>query len=218
LQAVIFDYDGVIADGFEANYLGWEKCFTEHGLSGFDRSFFRCVYGTGARNIARPILEKNNAAVSEEILLDLIRSKSQYAAEFASCITLIPGLIEFFNILHGFKLAIATGNSRIFIEQLNKHFGIDSYFDLVVGSEDVGSNRTDPKGLLIAASRLGAAPADCLVVEDAPLGVEAAKRCGMKCLALTTSKSRAALAAADLVADSYENIRLEDLTGLFRKG
>ena len=214
-MAAIFDFDGVIADGFEANYLGWEQCFLERKLTGFDREFFRRVYGTGARNIARPIVELNNLTVSDDLLLELVRAKAQYVAQYIDRITLIPGVQRFLNILTDFRRAIATGNSSVLIKEINRHFGIESFFDLVIGSEDVPADQADPKGFLIAAARLDVPPTRCLVIEDAPAGVAAAKRCGMKCLALTTSKPRADLAEADLVIDSYDTVQLRDLTALF---
>ncbi len=217
MKAVIFDYDGVIADSFEANYLAWEKCFAEHNLGGFDRQCFRELFGTGVINVARLILQRNNLAESEDILWAIIHTKSEYVAQFSSHITLIPDLEDFLKKLSGLKLAIATLNSRSLVEGLNKRFGIDSNFEAIVGIEDALPNETDPKGFLVAAERLGVLPAECLVIEDSPMAAAGAKRCGMKCMALTTNRPRSAFTAADLIVDSYAEITREQLSILFKE-
>ena len=92
---------------------------------------------------------------------------------------------------------------RLVLESL----GLREAFAALVAEEDVTRGKPDPEGFLLAAERLGVAPARCLVVEDAPEGVRAAKAAGMRCLAVATTRPPPMLAEADLVLPSLADPR-----------
>jgi len=83
--------------------------------------------------------------------------------------------------------------------------GLTGAFDTIVAAEDVSRGKPDPEGFLLAARSLGVPPERCLVIEDAPGGIEGARRAGMRSLAVTTTRPREDLSAADAVVDSLND-------------
>jgi beta-phosphoglucomutase len=126
----------------------------------------------------------------------------------------IKGFLEFNKKLNRLKVKkiIATGSHKRNAFILLKSFGIENEFD-IVGCEDVKQRKPSPQLFLVAAERLNSEPKDCVVFEDSPVGIRAAKRVGMKCVALTTSTSMEVLEKEnpDLIIDDYTEIDVESL-------
>ena len=101
-------------------------------------------------------------------------------------------------------MAIVSSTPRENVRVVLRSLGLEGVFETVIAEEDAPKGKPDPQGFLVAAERLGVKPEECVVIEDAPGGVEAAKRAGMRCIGLTTSRPREALAEADVVVDSLE--------------
>lgn len=91
--------------------------------------------------------------------------------------------------------------------------GIRGAFQAVVTGADLRKGKPDPEAFLLAAERLGVPPARCIVVEDAVVGVEAARAAGMRCVAVVGTSSREELRQADLVVDSLEELGAADFQG-----
>lgn len=214
MKAVIFDYDGVIVDSFEANYLAWKRYFNEKGWTGFSKEYLEELYGSGIQSIARPILKKNGIVETDTLMKGLIKTKTAYAESYINEVVLIDGVKVFLQSLDGLRLAISTGNGKEFVEAVNRKFDIKSLFELVVSSEDVSKGKPEPEGFLIAAERLAISPSECVVFEDHPAGVLAARRAGMKCIAITTTKPASDLSLADMVIDSYSELSLAKIISM----
>jgi beta-phosphoglucomutase-like phosphatase (HAD superfamily) len=114
----------------------------------------------------------------------------------------------------GFKMAIASSAPRENIELIMDTLDIARYFLVIISEKDVTRGKPEPDGYLLAAKRLGVKPENCLVIEDAIVGVTAARRAGMHCLAVTNSHPRDSLNDADLVVDSLEEISAGDIAKL----
>ena len=102
------------------------------------------------------------------------------------------------------------------METLLDALGLGDAFDTLVAEEDAERGKPDPQGYLVAAERLGMTPEECVVVEDAPGGVEAAKRAGMRCIGLAAGREPGALARADLVVASLEEDAVYSFLGMQR--
>ena len=102
-------------------------------------------------------------------------------------------------------------NIRLVIAAL----GINDYFQSIICDKDVTEGKPNPQVFLLAAERLGVEPGDCVVIEDAVAGVTAAKRAGMRCLAVAGTHPRHSLAEADLIADTLEAVSAKDIEVLF---
>ena len=127
-----------------------------------------------------------------------------------------PGAIELIRSLkeHGFKLAIASSAPIENINLITQSLGIDGCFHSIVTGRDVSEGKPSPQGFLLAARKLGATPGNCIVIEDAIAGVVAAERAGIRCIAVTNTHPGEKLKGADLIIDSLDGLKLEDLDRL----
>ncbi len=112
-------------------------------------------------------------------------------------------------------MALASSAPMANISFIVQKLGVPGCFDTLVSGEDVTEGKPSPQGFLLAANRLEVEPENCVVIEDAIAGVTAAKRAGMKCLAVTNTHPGKSLMEADLVVDTLETVSVNDLAGLF---
>ncbi|MDZ4659562.1 MAG: HAD family phosphatase [Bythopirellula sp.] len=211
--SVIFDVDGVLIDSYQAHYQSWLKMFAEHGVS-FTEAEFRKTFGRTSHDIIAALygaeLSDNDICAwddrKEALYRDIIRER----------FPAIDGAVELLDHLHsaGFRLAVGSSgppeNIALTLECLQRA----PIFGAVVTRVDVTRGKPDPQVFQIAAERLGAQPTECVVVEDAPAGIEAANRAGMASVALTGTATRAELAHAVLVVDSLRELTPERLRSL----
>jgi len=110
------------------------------------------------------------------------------------------------------KLAVASSSHKRMIEYVLKKLKIIDLFDSIVGAEDIDRSKPDPEIFLISAKRLNVKPEECIVVEDSKLGVEAAKKAGMKCLGyINPSSGKQDLSKADFVAEDFCKLDIQKL-------
>jgi len=117
-----------------------------------------------------------------------------------------------------FRIAIATSGTLEKSRAVLNAVGIPYRKMVYVNGNDVKHKKPNPELFLIAAQRMGIQPAQCVVIEDAPNGVQAAKAAGTKCIAVTNSTTAAKLAEADLICDSLEQVSIETIVYLIRRG
>jgi beta-phosphoglucomutase len=215
LEAVIWDMDGVLADTARYHFLAWQKTFAKRGIKFTDEDFKR---GFGVRNdaIIRNVLgEKTTQAEIEAIAKE---KEAAFRRIIGKDIKPLPGAIELLGQLHdkGVKMAIASSTVMANIRLIVSRLGIEKYFETVITGHDVTEGKPSPQVFLLAAQRLGVAPQNCLVFEDAVAGVKAAKSAVMHCVAITSSHPRAMLGEADLVVDTLEEVTVKDLEKLLK--
>ena len=212
-KAVIWDMDGVIADTALYHLEAWHEVFQKRGVS-FTEDDFRRNFGQRNDTIIRNILGAGLppseidiiAGEKEEIFRQRVRQK----------IKPLPGAIELIELLkeHFFSMALASSapieNIRLIIRSLD----VNNCFHAIVSGREVKEGKPSPQGFLLAAKKLGVAPENCIVVEDAVAGVTAAKRAGMHCLAVTNTHPRVSLKEADLIVDTLEAVSVSDLERL----
>ncbi len=203
--AVIFDVDGVLVDSYEAHFQSWLALAEEAGFS-FTRPQFAATFGRTSRDIIQHFWGEVDAAQvgpmdnrKEALYRDLVRD----------AFPAMPGADDLIAALHDAGVALAVGSSGppenvgLVLESLE--YG--SLIDARVTGMDVTKGKPDPEVFLIAAKRLGRAPGECVVVEDAPAGIEAAHRAGMAAIGLcSTGRTREELSIADLVVDELPEI------------
>jgi beta-phosphoglucomutase len=202
IQAVIFDLDGVIVSTDEYHYQGWKRLADEEGIH-FDRQINHRLRGVSRMESLDILLELSPRPYSAQERIDLATRKNGYYVELLQNITpadILPGAMEILNGLRkqGVKIAIGSSsrNSPLILDRI----GLKTFFDATADGNDIRKSKPDPEVFLTAARRLGVSPAQCLVVEDAGAGVEAALAGGMKCLAVGAAAGdpRAQRSAADL--------------------
>ena len=198
-QAFIFDMDGTIVDNMAYHTRSWISFFEQRGMAIDADEFFRTTAGRQGKEIIRAHLGEHLAddAVSalnrekEGVYRELYGPHRKTVAGFEALIARAQAA--------GIKLAVATAAPVANITFTLDGLDVRRHFDAVVGAADVARGKPHPDGFLLAAERLGVLAADCIVFEDAPLGVEAARNAGMRCVVLTTTLPPAAFAAYDNV-------------------
>ncbi|MCD6600028.1 MAG: HAD-IA family hydrolase [Dehalococcoidia bacterium] len=206
-KAVIWDMNGVIADTNKFHIAAWQETFAKRKLKPAKEELTRLF---GARNdiVARKFLGEG---LSEEDIKAIGQEKeANFQEKIKGNIKTLPGVIELLDTLKKgkFKLALASSAPRKTIDLVNTELNTGQYFDYIISGQEAVKNKPAPQVYLLAAEKLGARPEDCIVIEDSPFGIEAAKAAGMRCLAITNSYPEESLRKADRVASSLEDIDL----------
>jgi beta-phosphoglucomutase family hydrolase len=213
LEAVLWDLDGVIADTGIYHYRAWVDVFGNMGKT-FTEEHFMMHFGQRHDTIIHSVLGE----VSQEEFDAITEEKQEnYRQRVARNIKPMPGAIELIKSLgkNGIRTAIASSAPPENVDIIIKGLGIDNCFDAYARGTEVAEGKPSPLVFLLAAEKLGVDPADCVVIEDAIAGVAAAKRAGMKCVAVTNSHPKDKLKQADLVVDTLEGVSINDLKKLF---
>lgn len=212
MKAVLWDMDGVLVDTAPFHYRAWRDLFAGLGRNLTEQQFHSSF---GLRN--DDILRANLGDMPLECLRELGQRKEELFREvIRGRVQPLPGAVALVRRLResGVKTAVVSSAPRLNVETLLGALGLGDAFDSLVSEEDVQRGKPDPQGYLLAAEGLGERPEDCVVVEDAPGGVEAAKRAGMRCIGLAAGREPGALAAADLVVASLEDDAVYSFLGL----
>ena len=194
LQAVIFDFDGVVIDSHDAHGRSWFLLAEELGES-LTREQFTATFGQRNETIL-PLLGwadpgdggriRELGDRKEELYRDILRAEG---------IEPLPGVVALLEALRAARVptAIGTSTPRENVRCVLELTGLAGFFAGLAASEDVSRGKPDPEVFLKAAGRLSVAPAGCVVVEDAAFGLRAARAAGMKAVGVTTSHPEARL-------------------------
>lgn len=201
MKALLFDFDGVLVKSMEDHYEGWRRALLEYGIEMSPEELYM-MEGQGVRTVASQITRKYN--LPREETGEIIRKKQAYYNQIKK-IQFYPNLIDVLNWAKekGLLLAVVTGGARERIMEALENFGLSDYFSAIVTSDDVAETKPSPQPYLIAALRLNCKPEECVVIENAPLGIMSGKNAGMKVVALTTTLSPQHLREADLVVGNF---------------
>ncbi len=202
IEAVIFDMDGVLVASEPYICEAAIKMFAEKGYTVQPEDFVPFI-GTGENRFLGGVAEKYGIPL--DIEADKQRTYEIYGDVIKNKIAPLPGVLAFLSTCRakGLKMAIATSADTIKLEQNMKELNIPlETFDAWVTGNDIAHKKPHPEVFLAAAQKIEVSPENCLVVEDAVNGVQAAKAAGSKCLALTTSFSLEDLREADWVSNT----------------
>ena len=216
--AVIFDMDGVLIDSYHAHFKSWQAMAGEAGLT-FTEQQFDATFGRTSREIIAGLWKDRRLSEDQIRTLD-DRKEAVFREILRADFPAMPGAAELLQSLHdaGFALALGSSGPPENVELALDRLGSRSLWGAVVTGSDVTRGKPDPQVFLLAAERLGIAPAQCAVVEDAPAGVAAAKTAGMAAIGLaSTGRTRAMLSQADLVVDSLRTITPEVIRQLIQR-
>jgi len=212
-RAVIWDLDGVIANTTTYHLKAWRETFRKRGVE-FNKDNFRHSFGLRNDDIIPVILGREMSR--KEIDRISYEKEAMFRQLIGNKIKPLPGAIELMKSLAGtgFQQALASSTPRENIRLVIGSLGIEDYLRCMIAAEDVSLGKPDPQVFLLAAKRLGVEPGNCIVIEDAVAGVAAARRAGMRCLAVTTTHPRASLGEADLIVDSLVEVSVDDMERL----
>jgi beta-phosphoglucomutase len=186
VKALIFDMDGTIIDNMMVHHRAWQQLLGELGYSWTLEQVKERVWGKNEEIFERLFPGK----FSQEQVAELTeRKERRYVEIYRPDIAMLAGLeklLEDARVL-GIKLGIATAAPRICVDFVREALSLENYFDTIVDAQQVSRGKPHPEGFLRAAECLGASPEECVVFEDAPVGVEAAQGAGMKTYVVLTT-------------------------------
>ncbi|KQV37953.1 HAD family phosphatase [Massilia sp. Root335] len=214
--AFIFDMDGTIVDNMAFHTESWLAFFARRGKTYDPDAFFRETAGAQGREILR---ERLGPDIPDDEIAVLAQEKDVlYREIYGPHRGAIQGFEAFVASARaqGVRLAVATSAPPANIVFTLDELDLRRHFDAVVGAADVARGKPHPDVFLKAAEKLGVPPADCIVFEDAPMGVEAARRAGMRAVVITTTLPAEAFREFDNVVrivEHYEELNVGDLLG-----
>ena len=224
LRAIIFDFDGVIVDSENLIFQLTQEMAAQEGWTVTEEEYFRDYLALDDRGIIEHLYESHGRPVDAKRRDELIAWKFQaYQKIIRDGLPAMPGAIGFVRKAAArFPLAIASGSLRVEIDHLLAKLGLRACFSVLATADDCARSKPDPEVYLHALARLRELPVfrerrlgacECLAIEDAPLGILAAQRAGMRCLALAHSRPLKELAHADWVAPEMAGINMDRIAG-----
>ncbi|MGD0449701.1 MAG: HAD family phosphatase [Candidatus Bathyarchaeia archaeon] len=210
-EAVIFDWDGTLADTRQVIVVSFQKALSEINCKVTDEYIERRI-GIGAAETFREILRSAGKSFDEKLVQHLIERKSQLEIELTNQVKLFPGARELLEALDcKIKLGLASMNNCSVIMHLTEAKDLKKYFEVILTAESVSHSKPDPEIFLRTASELKMSPEKCVVFEDSIFGVKAAKSAGMDCVAVTTgvySKQELEKEKPDLVVKTLKESKI----------
>jgi beta-phosphoglucomutase len=220
LAGVIFDFDGVIVDTEPLHYRAFQKILEPLGLGyGWD-TYVADYLGFDDRDAFREAFRSRGRPLSGTELEPLIEQKAQAFLEIiAAGVRPYPGAVELIAGISGrLPLAICSGALRSDILPVLEQFGLGGVFDVIVTADDVTASKPDPACYRLTVERLsaacpgkGIAPESCIVIEDTPGGIAAARGAGLVVVGVTTSYPADRLAGTARIVTSLEELTPDDL-------
>ncbi len=205
LHGFIFDLDGVITDTAEYHYRGWKRLAEEEGLP-FTRDDNEQLRGIARRESLLLLLK--GRVYPEEKILEMMERKNNYYLEFITEVTpgdLLPGAKELLQEIRAAGLKAALGSASKNAGDVIERLGIRALFDAIADGYSVEHQKPAPDLFLHTAEQLGLSPAECVVVEDAAAGIEAAKAGGFRAIGLGP---RERVGAADAIFPNLTTVHL----------
>ena len=181
IKAVIFDLDGVIVSTDKYHYKAWKKIADDEGIF-FDETINNRLRGVSRMESLAIILERADRTYSDEEKASLAERKNNHYRQSLAELSpqeILPGANEAIETLKAQGLKLAIGSSSKNTPFILQQIGLSDCFLVVADGNQITKGKPDPEVFLLAASKLGVPPEECIVIEDAISGVEAAKAGGM---------------------------------------
>lgn len=202
-KAVIFDLDGTLLDNNSFHLKSWIEYLKNIGRNISEKEYNKNINGRTNKDVIEYIYDRKMS--SEEILKYSLEKEALYRKVYQPFIEPVTGLIEFLEILNkkNIPMAIATSGIQPNIDFMFQHVPIEKYFKIVINSSHITKGKPDPEIYLKVASLLNISPQNCLVFEDAVVGIKSAKDAGMKVIAVATTQTIEELSIADMIVNNY---------------
>lgn len=203
-KAVIFDLDGVLIDSLDAHFEAWKEFWRRRGIK-----FTRDIFDANVATSSEETLRIRNKQFGTKVPIALgVKEREKLFYHYLHLVKPYPGAAALLKSVQSYKVGLATSTSRKLTAYLLRKFKLRRYFDAVITKNDVKHSKPNPAIYRLAAKKLGVQPKDCVVVEDAPNGILAAKRAGMKVIAVMQTFPRAKLKHADVIVPVVRKLHL----------
>ncbi|KTD10939.1 HAD-superfamily hydrolase [Legionella gratiana] len=213
-DAIIFDFDGVILDSEPIHYKACCEVLKPLGITISYKEYMDKYLGLADKDMFPKLLKNEGLSFSNEEIHHFIQQKSATYIDIINSSDTLPLIADFDQFIFKIaskvkKIAICSGSSRSEITAVLskvRQGKLRAYFDIIVTAEDVQIGKPSPEGYLLTAKRLDVLPPHCLVIEDTPHGVNAAKAAGMQVIGLMTTYERQYFLTAERVVKGYRQL------------
>lgn len=202
-KAVLFDFDGVIGKTMDDNYQAWKYAFSKYDIN-IDKDEYFILEGLNTRKVTEHFLSEDLR--KSGIIDEVIKLKEEYYSRTHRFV-FYDGVESLISRLKakGYLLGLVSGGSYVrILHSLSS--GFLNKFDVVITGDKVGNCKPHPEPYLNAARTLSVRPSDCIVIENAPAGIESAKKAGMYCIAICSTLDRKYLQKADKIIDRFTDL------------
>lgn len=221
IRAIVFDLDGTLADTEALHLEAFRETLSPYGIELQRDDYFARLIGYNDHDCFATVMREHGAPADDAAIAGLIARKAAiYQAMISGRDVIYPGAAEFVRrCAERFPLIVVTGTLRAEAETILRRAGLRDLFLDIIAAEDAARGKPEPDGFLVALGRLGfllrprpsIIAAECLAVEDTGAGVEAARRAGMRVLAVCHTARAADLADADLARASLRETDLDEV-------
>jgi len=226
LQAIVFDFDGVIADSEPLHLKAFQRALAEEGMTLGQDEYFNRYLGYDDVGVFEAIARDRGLAWTARHVTDRVARKGMKLQELISGgEVLFPGAPAFIRAAAAeVPVAIASGALRHEIVQILESAALDELFATIVASGDTPASKPSPAPYLLAFERLQKRaatqldPQRCVAIEDSLWGLESARQAGLRCVGVTTSYAADELRGAELVVEGLHALTLPMLEALVRRG
>ena len=206
IKAVLFDMDGLMVDSEPVHFQAYKKVFNKYGKD-FTEETFKGYIGTSDVDCSKDMVVRFNLPIAAETLLT--QKRQEFKRLIKNQLVTQPGLNELLTNLseNNYKIAIGSSSTLADIKIIINGINISSYIDAYASAEEVEHGKPSPDVYLLAAKKLRVEPLECLVLEDAPKGVQAGKSAGMKVFAIPSGYTKGQdFSLADKVLNSLSEV------------
>jgi HAD superfamily hydrolase (TIGR01509 family) len=221
LRAVVFDFDGVIADSEPLHFRALRECLLPEGVTIDEREYYSTYLAYDDRTSIRLALENHLLPYDSARVTVVAERKAKVFDAMLRRVPFFPGVPELIAALaREVPLAIASGANRDEIERILEVGGLRDHFSAIVGADDVARTKPDPQPYeravaLLARDADGLLPGECVAFEDSMAGIASARGAGLKVVGVTTSYSADKLGGAHRVVQSLAGVTRSELEALF---
>jgi HAD superfamily hydrolase (TIGR01509 family) len=213
-KGIVFDSDGVLVNSMPFHAKAWVEVFAEYGIEVTEEDIYE-IEGSNHVGVINIFFGRAGRKPESGIYDEILEKKRTHFLENNRA-EVFEGMYECLSSLKKkFKLAVASGADRTIVTSLMDKF-YPGIFDAIVSGEDVKNGKPDPEPYEKAIAKLGLSKDECLVVENAPLGIESAKNAGVFCVGVPTYLDEIKLQEADTVVKNHAEL-IDYLTGLRNK-
>lgn len=204
LKGILFDFDGVVVKSMEYHTKAWQYAFNKIGVD-LKKEEFLLMEGRGVRSLTEDMIKKHD--LNSKLVEEIIDIKIDYFDKINK-VEFYDGFFELLDFLksRSILMAIVTGGLKERVNDFMKEY-LDGYFSAVVCSDDVKNTKPFPEPYLKGLEKLGLKAEECLVIENAPLGIQAAKDAQIKVIAIETTLDKSYLTKADHIVFSFAEVK-----------
>ena len=210
-RAVVFDFDGVLADTEGAHLAAFQDAFAPRGWTLTRAEYFERYLGFDDRDLVRAFARDRGlslgAADADAVLLDKARRYEQRLSRGALLFPTAAAAVA--RLAAHYRIGIASGSLRAEILAILHANGLADAFSTIVGADDVARSKPAPDSYATAVDRLGVRPSAAVAIEDSQWGLASARDAGLRTIGITTSYPAPALSMAHAVVDSLDEVTVE---------